>query len=333
MGPLFGALIARALDAWWRELGSPDPFVVIEVGAGNGRLAREILRAAPECTTALRYVLVERSETLRARQRDLLTIEPLEDALGPATPGEDDEPPQFLPGVGPIVSAIDELPAVSFVGVVIANELLDNLPFEIVQRSDLGWWEVRVGLEEERFVEVLVPAADDMVTEADALAADTNIPIGARLPIQRAAQSWIAERAERLRRGVLAVVDYGAEVSQFVGERQDWLRTYRAHERGGPPLSEPGSQDITADVVLEAVRHAAARAGLVPAWQGTQADWLRSLGITDLVDEGRARWAAGAQVGDLDALAARSRITEAAALTDPDGLGAHRVEIFRKVRI
>ena len=66
IGPLFGACVARALDGWWRDLGVPDPFLVVEAGAGSGRLAREIRRADPDCLPALRYVLVERSPVLRA---------------------------------------------------------------------------------------------------------------------------------------------------------------------------------------------------------------------------------------------------------------------------
>jgi SAM-dependent MidA family methyltransferase len=58
VGPLFGALVARALDGWWRDAGAPDPFLVIEAGAGRGRLARDVLAAAPQCANALRYVLV-----------------------------------------------------------------------------------------------------------------------------------------------------------------------------------------------------------------------------------------------------------------------------------
>jgi SAM-dependent MidA family methyltransferase len=61
IGSLFGLCVARALDQLWRALDEPDPFLVIEAGAGSGRLAREVQRAQPACSTALRYVLVERS--------------------------------------------------------------------------------------------------------------------------------------------------------------------------------------------------------------------------------------------------------------------------------
>src|SRR5690349_24077989 len=66
VGPLFGAVLARALDTWWDELGAPDPFVLIEAGAGTGTLWRAVRAAAPRCAAALRPVLVERSARLRA---------------------------------------------------------------------------------------------------------------------------------------------------------------------------------------------------------------------------------------------------------------------------
>ena len=66
VGPLFGTVIARALDAWWKELGSPSRLDVVECGAGPGTLARSILAAQPECATAMHYVAVEISASQRA---------------------------------------------------------------------------------------------------------------------------------------------------------------------------------------------------------------------------------------------------------------------------
>ena len=66
VGPLFGAVLARFLDAEWEGLGRPDPFTVVDAGAGPGTLARAVLAAAPRCAAALRYVAVEISESQRA---------------------------------------------------------------------------------------------------------------------------------------------------------------------------------------------------------------------------------------------------------------------------
>jgi hypothetical protein len=80
------------------------------------------------------------------------------------------------------------------------------------------------------------------------------------------------------------------------------------------------------------LRHTAARAGLVLMSDTSQAEWLRGLGIDELVTEARAAWDARAHIGDVEALRHRSRISEAAALTDPTGLGAHRVMVFTTAR-
>ena len=62
----------------------------------------------------------------------------------------------------------------------------------------------------------------------------------------------------------------------------------------------------------------------------TQAEWLRGLGLDDLVADARREWDAHAHVGDLEAVRHRSRVSEGAALADPAGLGAHRVLVFRR---
>ena len=72
VGPLFGAVIARAVDALWDDLDQPDEFAVVEAAAGRGALAAAIFRATPRCGAALRYVTVERSDELRAAQLGLL---------------------------------------------------------------------------------------------------------------------------------------------------------------------------------------------------------------------------------------------------------------------
>jgi SAM-dependent MidA family methyltransferase len=333
VGTLFGALVARAVDRTWHQLHEPDPFVVVEAGAGRGRLAADVLRAVPECAPALRYVTVERSAALRESQRELLALEPFEDALGPAVRDEPDEAPHPVAGVGPIVSALAELPAMALRdGVVLANELLDNLPFRIVERDDLGWSEVRVGLDHEgRFTEVLVPASEEVSTEADRVAAGATLEAGARLPVPVGIREWFEACGRVLRNGYLVVIDYADTASSLASRGQhDWLRTYRRHQRGGDPLVEPGTQDLTCDVAAEHLVHAAARHGFRLVEATTQQEWLEGLGIDELVEDARRRWHERAAVGDLEAIKARSWIGESAALTDPTGLGGHAVFVFTR---
>jgi SAM-dependent MidA family methyltransferase len=330
VGPLFGAGVARAIDRAWQEQGTPDPFFVIEAGAGRGRLAREVLRAEPACAPALHYVLVERSEALRDDQREALELEPADEALGPYAHQSDDVPVPVA-GAGPVFVALDELPALELSGVVLANELLDNLPFGIGEWDGSRWQEVRVALEHDALTEMLVPAEDDDARALGEITRGSTPAAGARLPIPRGIDDWFEACGRVLRRGVIVVIDY-VDDAQGLLERgaPGWLRTYRSHARGRGPLDAPGEQDLTADLVREQVARAARASGFTLAGDCSQADWLRDLGIEGLVEEGRRTWEERAHIGDLEALAGRSRATEAAALCDPAGLGAHRVLTFSR---
>ena len=105
-----------------------------------------------------------------------------------------------------------------------------------------------------------------------------------------------------LERGRLLVIDYGSTTPQLAARPiTEWLRTYRAHDRGGPPLAAPGSQDITCEVAVDQLA-----AVEPPAVEATQAEWLRRHGIDELVDEGRRIWADGAHAPDLAAIRDRA---------------------------
>ena len=284
VGPLFGAVIANALDAWWTEAGEPDEWVVREIGAGPGTLARAVIAADPMCHQggALRLELVEISDAQRS-------MHPTGDVIASSSPG-------LVPG--------------GRCDVIIANELLDNLPFDIGERASDGWREVLVGFENDCFVECLGELVPDMFgVEAD---------MAGRLPLLRTAGKWI--RAHRSVGARLLVFDYAAPTRVLSERGTGWLRTFRDHGAGSHWLDEPGSQDITTDLATEQIVAAADGPRSM-----TQAAFLRAYDIEGLVDEGRVRWAAGAAVGDLAALRARSRIREAETLLDPAGMGGFTV--------
>jgi len=317
VGPLFGAVVARALDAEWERLGRPDPFVVIEAAAGRGALARSVLDASPSCAPALRYVCVERSAVLRARLEDLLPVEPAANVFGAVVSGDDEV--RHITGTGPVVAVLDDLPFVPVTGVVLANELLDNIPFRLVERTLAGWSEVLVSASGDALHELLVTAAPDVAQEASRLAPDA--PVGARLPLQHEAAAWLRRALGVLEQGRVVVVDY-ADVSPSLAARpwQQWLRTYRGHGRGRGPLESPGDQDITCEVAVDQLARVRP-----PTSDRSQASWLAAHGLDELVAEARQRWEERAHIGDLESLRHRSRVGEAVTLTDGSGLGAFRV--------
>ncbi|MDQ1396792.1 MAG: hypothetical protein QOG64_2051, partial [Acidimicrobiaceae bacterium] len=255
---------------------------VVEVGGGAGTLARDILAVKPELT----YTVVERSVPLRAAAEE-------------RAPG---------------ATVVERMPPGRLGGVVLANELLDNLAFDVLEwRAAAGWLELGV---DEHGEEAFRAAADDDIALANRLVPDP--PEGSRIPVQRQATQWVAGVLERLDHGRLIVIDY-ADTTPAMARRpwRDWLRTYKSHGRGSHPLAEPGSQDITVEVAVDQLPP--------PTRNRTQAAFLREHGVEALVDEARRTWTERAAKGDLVALKARSRINEAAALLDPAGLGGFRV--------
>ena len=321
VSPLFGAVVGRALDGWWDEMGRPDPFVVVEAAAGAGTLGRDVLAAAPACAPALRYLLVERSGVLREAQAEQLPLVPAALVLGPAEEEDDDGAvARPVPGLGPLAASLAELPAGPLTGVVLANELLDNLAFGLLERRHGGWWEVRVGEGGGgALAEVHVPAAPATAEEADRLAPGAEP--GARVPLQHQAREWLRQALALLDRGRVVAIDYAATTAELAAEPWErWLRTFRGHGPGGHPLDQPGDQDVTCVVCVDQLARVR-----VPASDRSQAEFLAAHGLDGLVAEARAAWQAAAARPDLAALRARSRVDEAAALTDPAGLGAFRV--------
>jgi SAM-dependent MidA family methyltransferase len=281
VGPLFGTVIADALDAWWRDLGEPAEFTFVDAGAGPGTLARSVLAAEPECLDALRYVTVEVSASQRA--------------LHPAS-----------------IESRATMPDHPIVGVVLANELLDNLPFELFV-FDGEWKQAFVEVSDDgRFNEVLRSVQIP-------LSLPTTAPHGSRAPVQTAAAEWVRNALALVDRGRLVVIDYCTATTAELVTRpwRQWLRTYRQHERGVHYLLAPGDQDITSQVVIEQLA--------TPTSMCSQAEFLRQWGLDRLVDEGRDYWSAQAGAPDLMAMKMRSRVSEAEALCDQDGLGSFSV--------
>jgi SAM-dependent MidA family methyltransferase len=294
-------------------------FRVVEVGAGPGTLAATVLAAEPACRAALRYVLVDSSPAQRAGQAERLALTDPHVAFASAPEPDDDAPAVELPA-GPIVVSLADWPRLPTPCVVLANELLDNLPVDLAERTRSGWAEVRVGLEGDDLAEVLVPGLGEVTRRAEALA--PAAAVGAQIPVADHGARWVrAAREVAGRGGRVVAVDYGDTTASLAARPvREWLRTYRDHQRGGPPLLDLGTQDITCEVPVDQLP--------TPADDRSQADWLTAHGIEALVAEGRRGWQERAAVGDLAAVRARSRVTEAEALLDPSGLGGFRVLVW-----
>jgi len=237
--------------------------------------------------------------------------ETLTDLLGPAN----------------VHASLDDLPD-SFNGVIIANELLDNLPCALAIRSGNDWVERWVGATDDRFGFVTAHARPEVVAWCDAYAG--TVPEGGMVEVQLTATEWIESALRIINRGALVVIDYGGTAEELEPRRtQGTLRTYRSHHLGPDPLLEPGATDVTVDVNFTAMLAATEVAGATVELH-RQDDFLAGLGLRDKIREFKHRERDLARSGDsMQRLVVRSEATDAETLLHPRGLGDFRIMVAR----
>lgn len=283
--PVFGQLLAAGIMELWDGLGRPEPFQLAEVGAGDGTLARQLLEALTD--VPLTYTAVERSPGARAALAQITGVAVAE---------------QVPPGTK----------------VVLAHELLDNLPFRRILMTDDGPREIRVGLDGNRFVEVLTKAPEE--TGAAALGEpddETVVAVGAFAFIEEIAAGFQSGGAGG---GYALIVDYGAE-----GHTGGPVHGYAGHRLVEDVLADPGASDITSGLDFAQLAAHARAVGLTASPSRTQRHALTALGFerwtreelerqTGLLDEHRG----------VEAVRTWSGRQGAAFLVDPAGLGRMR---------
>jgi NADH dehydrogenase [ubiquinone] 1 alpha subcomplex assembly factor 7 len=295
--PVFSRLVGVALEEMWTAVGRPAPYRLIEVGAGDGTLARELLDgfgrggidveySAVEVGAGAREALATVTPNVAARLADLAPLEP---------------------------------------GVVFANELLDDLPFRRVRRRGDAVVEIRIGLDGDRLAEVETSFDGERQPESaldggpgpdelDPLrnAGETVVPTGAF--------AFVDELGLSLARGYALLIDYGSDDGP-AGQ----VHGYRGHRLLEDVLDDPGSADVTAGVDFAAVARRAREAGLASFETVSQEAALVSLGYeewmrAELEHQGELLKAARG----LESVRTWGGRSRARLLVDPAGLGRFR---------
>ena len=291
--PAFGALLAVQLFQMWELLGRPAPFTVVEPGAGNGLLCRDIVTAAAGIpdgfARSLRYMCLDRRGTSGYERG--------------------------LPGVSRLAAL--GLPLRGGTGCVLSNELLDAMPVHQLKVEQGRLREVYVTLDGDEFaLNTGEPSTPLLSQRLDSL--DVELAEGQTVEVNLALDDWVQAAAQSLERGFVLTIDYGRPAEELYSATERFrgtLTTFQQHLQTDRPLERIGQQDMSAQVDFTTLARAGVQAGLDFLGYTIQAAFLCNLGLGRLEQRrpvGSPRQAQASRVGMRE-------------LVKPEGLGNFKV--------
>ncbi len=295
----FGEMLAIQLYQFWEILESPSVFTVIEMGAGQGLLAAQILiyskREYPDFFRAINYLIIEASPAMIVEQK------------------------QRLASFSVRWSKWTEIDDDSIVGCFLSNELIDALPVHQVITVDGQLHEVYVTTEDDKLVEKIDELSSSKLNEYWKLnnidLSTDRYPNNYRTEVNLAALDWLDLIEQKLQRGYVLSIDYGYSADRYYNptRSQGTLQCYYQHSYHNDPYINIGNQDLTAHVDFTAVKNYGEKIGLKTVGMTQQGIFLMALGLGDRI----ATISHG--TGDIRSLLNRRQNLHQ--LIDPMGLG------------
>ncbi|HTE57315.1 MAG TPA: SAM-dependent methyltransferase [Verrucomicrobiae bacterium] len=260
MHEAFGFSVANAVHKTWEASGRPEPFDIIEMGAGNGKLAKDILtkleQAYPMLYERTRYTIIERSPGLIARQQQSL---------------------QDMP-VRWVNASADALPFHVDNAFFLSNELPDAFPaHRVIRRGDI-LLEIYVSQNDEgEFIQV---EGELSLAVAGTVSID-DVPDGAEFTTRPMVARWQKSLSSVMKSGHVLTIDYGIE--DGVADPAKYApRIYPISKNGiENAYLFPGAVDITVSLDFEHMKRAGEQAGLRELYRGSQAEFLKLHGFDE----------------------------------------------------
>ncbi|MBD2072431.1 class I SAM-dependent methyltransferase [Phormidium sp. FACHB-592] len=277
LGADFGELLAEQFVQMWEIMQRPTPFTLVEMGAGQGLLAVDILRYLqhrhPTFVRSLEYIIVERAAALIAeQQRQAMSLKDLDVQLR--------------------WSSLEALPSHSIVGCFFSNELVDALPVHQISLVSGQLQEIYVTATQgenntpyfsEVTGELSTPRLAAYFERIGIALTAKPYPDCYRSEVNLAALDWLQTVAERLQRGYVLTIDYGYTSARYYSptRSQGTLQCYYQHTHHSNPYIHIGKQDITAHVDFTALEQQGAVCGLKRVGFTQQSLFLMALGLGD----------------------------------------------------
>ena len=257
---LFGICIARQCRQVIQQVSNGN---ILEIGAGSGVLAATILNdLASHDSLPDKYLILERSERLRDKQ-----LETIKNNAGPFADR---------------VQWLSQLPE-SFTGVIIGNEILDALPVKRFIINENQFYELCVATQNHEFTWTQGPP----LPVAQKRLAKNNFPQEYVSEINPAAEAFTKSIANCLDTGIALLFDYGyPRAEYYLPDRKDGtLMCYYRHRTHDNPFALVGLQDITSFIDFTAMAESAVSAGADILGYTSQAGFLMSMGLDQLLVE------------------------------------------------
>jgi SAM-dependent MidA family methyltransferase len=225
---LYGALLARQVEEFWNILDC-KAFNVIEMGAGAGYLAKDILSylSNRKSFDSINYIIIEHKSETAMYQQELLR--------------------PFINKVS-WVNRLSDLDSVR--GCIISNELLDAFPVHLIQKDVSGFKEVYLDFKDDNnIIEVLENLSNPHLVEY-ATELPSDLPEGYRTEVNLAIRTWISELASIISKGFVVTIDYGHTRKEYFNPARNrgTLLAYMNHHVNEELYERPGEQDLTAHV-------------------------------------------------------------------------------------
>jgi SAM-dependent MidA family methyltransferase len=285
VGPLFGELLGFQFAGWLAQRGTRNaeratpPMQIVEAGAHDGRLARDILNwlrlRRPALFEQIEYGIVEPSARRQKRQRETL------DEFAPRVRWAADLGSLSCDSSGAISNPRSAICNPQFNGLIFSNELLDAMPVHRLgwDARRCEWFEWGVADQRGKFVWTRLantPHAPGITLPPELLAV---LPDGFTTEICPAAENWWREAAGLLQNGRLLTIDYGLRAEEFFAPQRvgGTLRAYHRHRLCTDALANAGEQDLTAQVNFSAIQAGGEAAGLKTELLETQAHFLTDI--------------------------------------------------------
>ncbi|MEY3328977.1 MAG: hypothetical protein RLZZ115_1860 [Cyanobacteriota bacterium] len=275
LGSDFGEMLAEQFFQIWEIMDCPNAFTLVEMGAGQGILASDILlylqKKYPDFFQCLNYIIIEKSNFLKAQQQHQLKK-------------------TLAASISIQWCDLEDIPNNNIIGCFFSNELVDAFPVHQIIVQDQQLQEIYITLDSEvRFKEIIAELSTEKITDyfklIDIDLCSNSYPERYRTEVNLAALDWIKTLVTKLNQGFILTIDYGYTAQRYYlpSRKEGTLQCYYQHSHHNDPYLNIGRQDITAHVNFTALQLYGKDWGIDGVGFTQQALFLMALGLGDRI--------------------------------------------------